>query len=326
MSEKIKCEVIQDLLPLYVDDLTSSETKNEIEKHILNCQKCNLFYSDLKSSLIIENQEDRLMEIDYLKKIRTSSNKKYFFGILSSILIVSLVLFLKLFIFGTPTNNFILDAEIIGDKLVLNGELLDSGKAYSGYKLNGSGENKSIVIYSGLVSPFNKSGGFEILIPVEDVESYISIGEKKVKDDGTVINSMAVKLFEAKNPYIGNMSANGRIANILMISENLGGYKNFLKTNEEPYSWKLIFAKELKPGEEEFFNSKMTSCAFVLLALVDNVSIIEWEYEVSLSGENEKKSFVVTKEEASIVLGDNIKNYSVSYEELQKLLYFVGIN
>lgn len=325
MSEKIKCEVIQDLLPLYVDDLTSSETKNEIEKHLLNCQECNLIYSDLKTSLIIENQQDKLMEIDYLKKIRTSSNKKYFFGILSSILIVSLVLFLKLFIFGTPTNNFILDAEIIGDKLVLNGELLDSGKAYSGYKLNGSGENKSIVIYSGLVSAFKKSGGFEIAITVEDVESYISIGEKKVKDDGTVISSLALRLFESKNPYVGNMSANGKIANLLMISENLGGYKNFLKTNEEPYSWKLIFTEQLRPGEEKFFNSKMTSYAFVLLALIDNVNIIEWEYVVSLSGENEQRHYLITNEEASIVLGDDIKNYSASYEEIQKLLYFVGI-
>ncbi len=38
------CSIIEDLLPLYVEDLVSSDTKKEIENHIKKCEKmCKSF-------------------------------------------------------------------------------------------------------------------------------------------------------------------------------------------------------------------------------------------------------------------------------------------
>ena len=34
----MKCEVVRDLLPLYIDKLTSEESNKEIEKHLKNCK------------------------------------------------------------------------------------------------------------------------------------------------------------------------------------------------------------------------------------------------------------------------------------------------
>ncbi|MBR6400592.1 MAG: zf-HC2 domain-containing protein [Firmicutes bacterium] len=35
-----KCEVIEDLLPLYYDGICSRETKIAVEEHIKNCKSC----------------------------------------------------------------------------------------------------------------------------------------------------------------------------------------------------------------------------------------------------------------------------------------------
>ena len=37
---KIPCEVIRDLLPSYIDELTSDVTNKEIEAHVFECENC----------------------------------------------------------------------------------------------------------------------------------------------------------------------------------------------------------------------------------------------------------------------------------------------
>ena len=37
---KVKCAVINDLLPLYVDDVLSKESRELIEEHIRECESC----------------------------------------------------------------------------------------------------------------------------------------------------------------------------------------------------------------------------------------------------------------------------------------------
>lgn len=43
----MKCEMIRDLLPLYIDGLTSKESNQEIEKHLKNCEECQKYYQEM---------------------------------------------------------------------------------------------------------------------------------------------------------------------------------------------------------------------------------------------------------------------------------------
>ncbi len=43
------CEVIKDLLSLYVEDLVSDESRSFIEVHLQSCQECNLIYEKVKN-------------------------------------------------------------------------------------------------------------------------------------------------------------------------------------------------------------------------------------------------------------------------------------
>ena len=41
--EKINCNVIQDILPLYIDDVVSDDTKELVEEHLQNCEICHRY-------------------------------------------------------------------------------------------------------------------------------------------------------------------------------------------------------------------------------------------------------------------------------------------
>ena len=46
--EKINCNVIQDILPLYIDDVVSDDTKELVEEHLQNCEICQRVYHETK--------------------------------------------------------------------------------------------------------------------------------------------------------------------------------------------------------------------------------------------------------------------------------------
>ena len=50
------CEVIKDLIPMYIDDAASEETKELVEKHINNCSDCSEYLRVCKKT------EDRINE------------------------------------------------------------------------------------------------------------------------------------------------------------------------------------------------------------------------------------------------------------------------
>lgn len=44
---KIDCDIIKDLLPLYIEQLVSEKSRVEIEEHIKECDNCRKFYQEL---------------------------------------------------------------------------------------------------------------------------------------------------------------------------------------------------------------------------------------------------------------------------------------
>ena len=52
---KVDCEVIRDLLPLYIDDACSEKSRGMVEEHILECQDC---FDELKRMKMTEIEDD----------------------------------------------------------------------------------------------------------------------------------------------------------------------------------------------------------------------------------------------------------------------------
>ena len=90
MKEK-NCKVIQDLLPSYIDKLTSDETNKYIEEHLSNCVDCSNVLNNMQEELNSNVPKIERREVDYLKKFNI--RLKLFKSILM-IIVILIVLFM----------------------------------------------------------------------------------------------------------------------------------------------------------------------------------------------------------------------------------------
>ena len=65
---KYNCEIIKDLLPLYVDNICSSQTREIVEEHLNECADCRAYLKELKETIIIENSDDKAEEMTNVLK------------------------------------------------------------------------------------------------------------------------------------------------------------------------------------------------------------------------------------------------------------------
>lgn len=87
-------EVFRDLVPNYIENLTSEETNRQMEKHMEQCEDCREYVKEMQEDLLVERTHEHKKEnrnIDYLKKVR-SKNRKKIFTIIGSLLSLFLLI------------------------------------------------------------------------------------------------------------------------------------------------------------------------------------------------------------------------------------------
>ena len=108
---KIPCEIIQDLLPLYVDNVCNAKSRLYIEEHLATCAECRNYLASLKEEIPmlkkeIKNQmkNDYLQdsEIQFFKKLKKELNKTKYK--LIALIVVMLIAFFGAFIFPKITS------------------------------------------------------------------------------------------------------------------------------------------------------------------------------------------------------------------------------
>ena len=99
---KFNCNIIRDLLPIYVDKLTSDESNEIIEEHLSSCDNCKQIYEQMNAPIEDEQTQNQGNEIDYLKKIKTKTIKAYI--IIFSIIVVAGILSL-VFLIGIRAKS-----------------------------------------------------------------------------------------------------------------------------------------------------------------------------------------------------------------------------
>ena len=67
---KENCKIVQDLLPNYIEKLTSKETNLFIENHLKECHECNEILDNMQKTLKVKGQKSDGREVKYIKKVR----------------------------------------------------------------------------------------------------------------------------------------------------------------------------------------------------------------------------------------------------------------
>ncbi len=77
MDQKLKCAVVRDLLPNYIEKLTSEETNQEIEEHLSHCEPCTKVYDEMKTEVPSDSIMNEAKDLSkFLRKTKAMSALK----------------------------------------------------------------------------------------------------------------------------------------------------------------------------------------------------------------------------------------------------------
>ncbi|MCM1084537.1 MAG: zf-HC2 domain-containing protein [Clostridium sp.] len=82
MEQKIECNYVKDLLPLYIDEIVSDETKNQITEHLGKCDTCKAVYQDMQKEIA----DVRLKDIDSRKNFVRQTKRMLLLNIVNILL------------------------------------------------------------------------------------------------------------------------------------------------------------------------------------------------------------------------------------------------
>lgn len=95
----MKCEIIRDLVPLYLDGVCSEETKKMVEEHLAECTECREYIEQLKADLNmrkepVEDLEDKKILQKGVEHMKTMGKR----NIVDKMIIVDTILNLLLIV------------------------------------------------------------------------------------------------------------------------------------------------------------------------------------------------------------------------------------
>ena len=329
---KIPCAVIKDLLPSYIDGLTSEETKALVEEHLAECDGCRLTYQVMKENAeeaAKPTSEDR-REIDFLKKNKRK-NRSILWGSLGLALLMALIiLFARLYLVGNEVSPEAVKCRVSGSGEDLVLEILPDGAKHSYVASEFSYSDRvEIEVKERLpILPeflyghdFDRNEPFEIPLHNSGSIDYITVNGSIVWYKGLAISPKLSAVYEAEHPYCGDPSANNRTADALGFYEIFGGFTNALQTAHEPYDWTIKLEENVEPGLKNSTEVAMRKNAYIILATVENLGSVTFEYHV----DGHLSTCTVTADDATEFFGEDIKSCYDNLIALHRLFTMVGM-
>lgn len=320
MNDNLSCELVQDLLPTYVDGLTSEVTNQAVEEHVSTCTAC----ADVLRQMRRPEQDMERMDatIDYLKKVRRHNRRAILAVILCAFVLLCSVIGIRSQVIGDVGAGADLSITVTGNKITVDGVIRSEGRSYlrtifqERYEEGKEGIiNLSIFTaqrYKGRKTEFHAE--YTTQGPVNGI--FVDGSPVSYWRDGVEIDPLTTRLFFAQHPYIGDMPANGQVSEALEIWASLGPFTSELQTSAEPYGWTLKLEEEISAAQEEESLAQMKSDAWAMLAVIDNLGYVTWEYQTSQG----TKQYTVSRAEANEILGRDIRSCTETPEALQHLL------
>lgn len=323
MKQQIPCEVVRDLLPSYVDGLTSEATNGLLEAHLESCAPCRRAYEVMKTPTAPVADVNETAEIDFLKKTKRSTRRKVLAALLAVLALAAALLFVKTFFIGDElrADAAACTVQVEGNRLTLRGTPTDSALALTSASFSEKDGAVTVRLRAVPVGLFARED-FQADYTAAQEITQVCIGSRIVWANGKDISVAASAVFRTRHPYVGDMSQNNASANALHMTAYLGCFTNTLQTEQAPYGWTMTLSEEVPSAQRAAKEYVMKSCAYVLLAVIDNLGEVSYEYR----SEGLLHTVTVTQAEASTFAGCEIKTCGQDVAALQELMEKCGLS
>lgn len=331
MKDPRLCDVVQDLLPTYIEGLTSEGSSSLIREHLDTCEDCSRVYRRMTEPGP-EETADKLAEapeIDYLRKTKMKTRHLLLTVVAlaaAALAAVLVVIFCRRQVL-TP-DAFVARATVVdnadGELVQIEGTVMTDYR-YRGCRFTDAGDGVIKVdieasrdIIFGQDRQFMAGFG-----PVENVRQ-VWIGDTLAWEDEEQIPVFISDLFKAKIPYVGDNVGVSRLVETLGVGSTLGAFTLGLQTAEEPYGMIVHLSEPLDGTRVEAAEEQMRSYSCVLLALIDNLGEASFEYYLD-DASDEGHLVTVTANEATLLSGADIKKAAATAADLSRLMRQLGL-
>ncbi|MBP3352386.1 MAG: DUF4825 domain-containing protein [Lachnospiraceae bacterium] len=318
---KLPCEVVKDLFPSYIDELTSKVTNDLIEEHNAECEDCRKTLESMKNPDAEPNEQPQKKEIDYLKKTRKKNRKNVLVAILVVLAVVLGGLGVKHYFIGNTISHEYVNCIVEVDGKEINVICLTYDKNMFISGIDFKEEDGIIDISCKAVKRKNVDvDGARNAYVAENTIKEVRMGERILWVNGEHISPLTSNVYQTRHAYVGDMSANNATAQAIHMSGMLGEYTNELQTTEEPYGWHIQIKK--MPQELRFLDKcYLEPAAYVLLATVENLGEVTYEFEY----DNEPMTLTYTTEMANAYAGKDIKSVGKDIVEFEMFIRKSGL-
>lgn len=109
----MKCEIIQDILPLFVDEICGSVTREAVEEHLHTCKECREKEKELRAEFIVEAKDPLEMDkkeilIKREKSVITAVNERILRIVAKFDIVVTSIIILFLFYYSIKSEGLLL--------------------------------------------------------------------------------------------------------------------------------------------------------------------------------------------------------------------------
>lgn len=319
---ELPCAIVEDLLPAYVEGLTSEETTAAVEAHLASCPACAAKRTAMGAEAEPEvEQTETAREVDYLKTVRRRGRRRVMLAVLATLLVLTAGFAAKVFLIGSPLDpaGTAVSAQREDDVLRVQISSAASGNAFWDWTVENQDGVVVITARSVLVSPLFRDGTGTVEVPLEGVTE-IWLGEagwgRMIWQEDTEISADAWALYQARTSYVGDASAVGKV--LAAVDTWYGPYIEYtisLQTDQEPYGLTIHFdditAHMSKDSVIRVTDQRMYTLAPTLLALIGNLERVQWTCALS---DGTYHTQTVTLEEVDEALPDWIEARNLAHD------------
>ena len=321
---KLPCEVVRDLFPSYMDELTSRVSNEMIEDHLKDCRECREVLEAMRAGTQGEEAPGpEAREIDFLKKNKRRNRRILVGSLLGALFLVLAIALSGIFLIGHTGETAWAAMDLKVDGRDLSFQAVPSGSAEAIADLAFSEEDGTVTVTarSVLASPFHPGSLAGTYQAGEEIRQ-VRIGDRIVWSEGATVSALASDLFALRHSYAGDMPANGALAQALGLTAYLGPYTNELETETEPYGWKILLEDEIDPSALAQKEQDMDAFGRVLVALTGNLDHVTYVYRAG----GEDLTRTITAADAGRFLGEDIKTCGEDIRALDRLIGKTGLS
>lgn len=216
INEKKNCEIIQDLLPNYIEQLTSEKTNQQIEEHLYNCKECKKMFNDMRKEVELHTKKSDDREINFLKKYENKLK-------ISRLLLLIILVILFIFIINT------------GRKIAIISDLSNKATTHE------SSTNFHVIEYSYNQGNYKKMEMFKLENKVKMIITIVRDGDKK-----TITMFGNEKIPDYNDRYLTNIYVETEDNKVVYLNQNIGISNIFIKDTLSTENWWDLYKYSMK--------------------------------------------------------------------------------